>query len=757
MASKSTINVRILGDNKGLRDSLDDSDGRIGKWASGLAGLVAAGAAAAGVAVAAGLAKGLTDALDAQSNDALIVARLGVTPERAAELGDIAASAYRDAWGDSLEQTTDAVTGLESSFENLGADELEALTGRAIALGDAFAIDVGQGIQTAAELVESGLASSADEAFDLLARGLQEMPQAIRDELIAASNEYGDFFGDLGISGDVAFAKLTEFAEGGVYGIDKFGDALKELTIRGTDMSTASVDAYAAAGLSAEEMAARFLAGGDTARQAVEDTAAGLLAIEDPVERANAAIALFGTPLEDLSTSEIPGFLDGLTDLSDGLDGVDGAAQAMADNLGGTTSAKLETFKRQALGALADFAAEELLPRFEQVVDWFEVNWPTIRRYGEETFAALRSGWDNVGRPVFDGLVIAGTAVVGWFRENWPEIQATINTVVAWLRDEAWPVVQQILGFIRTEFDNVVGWVRENWPEIQETIAGVIEAIQIIIETAIAIISQAWETWGETLVGFVTRAWDRIKETIKAALDIVRGIINTVTSLIRGDWDGAWEGIKLILSGVWDSIKLIVDNALDVVKTALALAWDAVGDQVTEAWNGITGFFSDTWDGLTGIVSDGIDSIVGVVTDLPGDIASAASGAFDSVWNSFKAVMNRIVDGWNGLEFSLPSIDTKIPGVGRIGGFKIGTPDIPRFHQGGYVPGSRGQEVPAILEAGEFVVRRSIVDAGGAVDFGGSGGNVYQIHIDGAVNDESTLRVFERRLVEIEQRRAGAA
>lgn len=733
MAGKSTINVRILGDNKGLRDSLDDSDGRIGKWASGLGSLVAAGAAAAGVAIAAGLTKGLVDALAAQSNDALIAARLGVTPERAAELGDIAASAYRDAWGDSLQQTTDAVTGLESSFENLGADELESLTGRAIALGDAFALDVGQGIQTAAELVESGLAASADEAFDLLTRGLQEMPQAIRDELLAASNEYGDFFGDLGISGGVAFAKLTEFAEGGIYGIDKFGDALKELTIRGTDMSTASVDAYAAAGLSAEEMAARFLEGGDTARRAVEETAAGLLSIEDPVERANAAIALFGTPLEDLSTSEIPGFLDGLTDLSQGLDGVDGAAQAMADNLGGTTSAKLEMFKRQALGALADFAAEELLPRFEQVVAWFEANWPQIRATGEQVMAGIRSAWENVGRPVFDGIVFAAGAVVGWLRENWPEIQATINTVVAWLRDEAWPVMQQILGFIGAEFENIVGWVKENWPEIQATIEGVIEAIQIIIEAAIEIISSAWETWGETLVGFVSRAWDRMKEMIQAALDVVRGIIDTVTSLIRGDWQGVWEGIKTILSGVWEAIKLIVDNALDIVKTALALAWDAIGDQVTEAWDGIKGFFSDTWDALTGIVSDGIDGIVGVVTGLPGDIATAAAGAFDSVWDSFKSIMNRIIDGWNSLEFSLPSIDTGIPGVGRIGGFTIGTPDLPRFHAGGYVPGSRGQEVPAILEAGEFVVRRSIVDDGGSVDFGGTDRQMVGLQVNGDV------------------------
>lgn len=48
-------------------------------------------------------------------------------------------------------------------------------------------------------------------------------------------------------------------------------------------------------------------------------TARALLAIRDPAERANTAIALFGTPVEDLSVDQIPQFLKALADVRDNL------------------------------------------------------------------------------------------------------------------------------------------------------------------------------------------------------------------------------------------------------------------------------------------------------------------------------------------------------------------------------------------------------------------------------------------------------
>jgi hypothetical protein len=79
------------------------------------------------------------------------------------------------------------------------------------------------------------------------------------------------------------------------------------------------------------------------------------------------------------------------------------------------------------------------------------------------------------------------------------------------------------------------------------------------------------------------------------------------------------------------------------------------------------------------------DSIVGFVKGLKGKIGGAASGMWDGIKGAFKAAINWIIGGWNRLQFTMPSVDTHIPGVGRIGGWTLGLPDIPYLAHGGVI------------------------------------------------------------------------
>lgn len=93
---------------------------------------------------------------------------------------------------------------------------------------------------------------------------------------------------------------------------------------------------------------------------------------------------------------------------------------------------------------------------------------------------------------------------------------------------------------------------------------------------------------------------------------------------------------------------------------------------------------------VVGWVVTKFTALVGFVTGLPGKIAGAAKGMFDGIKNAFKSALNWVIDKWNGLEFTLPSVDTHIPGVGKIGGFTLGVPDIPKLATGGIVPATPG-------------------------------------------------------------------
>lgn len=77
------------------------------------------------------------------------------------------------------------------------------------------------------------------------------------------------------------------------------------------------------------------------------------------------------------------------------------------------------------------------------------------------------------------------------------------------------------------------------------------------------------------------------------------------------------------------------------------------------------------------------------------------SGAFNSLWQSARTNINKIIGAWNRLEF-------RIGGGSFLGmdipAFTLSTPNLPTFHHGGKVPGAPGQEVLSVLQAGETVV-----------------------------------------------------
>lgn len=119
------------------------------------------------------------------------------------------------------------------------------------------------------------------------------------------------------------------------------------------------------------------------------------------------------------------------------------------------------------------------------------------------------------------------------------------------------------------------------------------------------------------------------------------------------------------------------------------------------AWAGIKAVAMGVWNWLR---------------ELPGKIGSVFLKVAEFIGRPFRAAFNAVASAWNNtvgrLRFTVPSW---VPG---IGGNTIAAPTLPtfKFHAGGRVPGVPGQEVMAILQAGERV------SAGGA---GGAGGVVF--------------------------------
>ncbi|HAM3824641.1 phage tail tape measure protein [Escherichia coli] len=317
-------------------DRVQDIAGKLSQrgavaMAAGSAGLYAAGRAVAPV-------------VEEQRQGALIAAQSGGSAEDGQRYSRMIQSIRASGAATDIAMISEAAAAAQSTLGALGTvgtEELERVTRQAIDLAQVTGGNVAEQVQAAGIMLKNGLAANAGEAVDLMAAGMQKMSAEMRGELPEILHEYSTHFRNMGLSGSETMTLLVSMAQQGKFALDKTGDAVKEFSIRGSDMSKSSVEAYELIGLNAERMSSAIASGGAAAREAMRRTASGLLQIQDPAERANAAIALFGTPIEDLAVDQIPDFLRSLATVSDRMGLVQGTARRMGDvlrdNLGGDT------------------------------------------------------------------------------------------------------------------------------------------------------------------------------------------------------------------------------------------------------------------------------------------------------------------------------------------------------------------------------------------------------------------------------------
>ena len=172
-------------------------------------------------------------------------------------------------------------------------------------------------------------------------------------------------------------------------------------------------------------------------------------------------------------------------------------------------------------------------------------------------------------------------------------------------------------------------------------------------------------------IGAVTKLWAVAQLLLNGAMAINPFVL--AAAAIAG------LGVALVIAYKKSkSFRNIVNAVWGAVKTAAH--W--VGTAAPAAFNALWGVLKNL--PLVYVIRH-FRSIVDYVKGLPGKISNAATGMWDGIKNSFKGAINWIIRGWNGLQFTMPSINTHIPGVGKVGGFTVGVPDIPLLAKGGTI------------------------------------------------------------------------
>jgi len=648
---------------------MDDSKGSevIDKFPDKIKGMGAKGvllAAAGAVAIGAALGQGITNAVDLDQANHKLAAQLGLTADESAKAGKIAGELYSQNYGDSMDDVSTAVGAVMSSISGMrtaSSKDIQGVTADVLNMSKAFEIDTARAAQIVGQTLKTGLAPDAQTAADLVTAALQKVPANVREDLLDAVDEYSPFFQQIGIKGDEAFSLLVKASEKGMYGIDKTGDALKEFTIRSTDMSKTTSAAYESMGMDSQTMANRILAGGDSAKSAFTDIVKGIQGIQDPATRSNTAIALFGTQMEDLGVGEVPKFLDSLLNMGGALGDTKGKADEMGAALNGGTANSLASLQRNFEGIMTG-VGQTLLPFLNGILEWAMAN-PGIMQIVAAALGVLALAFIGVSiatwamntallaNPI-TWIILAIVALIAalvLLVLNW-------DTVVKWISD----VWGGFIGWFTGVMDGFFGWWNGVWAGFASWITdvwnGFIGFIVDVWNGFIGWIMDGINAYYSFWVGVWTAIGSFIIDTWNGFTGFVRDVFNNfmlglkiIGAVISAWWNGLWSGVGSFIATIWNNIVSAVVGTFTSLYNNIMGIGRNITSFVNSVWSGIVSFAQDAWNGLISWMKSIPGWIKGVFDGAVGWLRDIGSNIINGLMNGLKAGWDRIIGWINGL------------------------------------------------------------------------------------------------------------
>ena len=405
MGRPANLQIKVTSDSQQARGDIAGMESSVTSSLGKLKTAGPAAAAAAAAAIGAAFAAAVGRALDQSKIVGKLGAQLGATPAEAGRLGRIAGKLYGAGVTGEFQTAADAIAAtMRSGLLPTGATEthIQQLSTKVADLANVFDEDLGQVTRAVSQMLRTGLAGSAQEAFDVLTKGLQNGSNAAGD-LLDTFIEYSTQFRDMGISGPMAMGLIQQGLQGGARDADVAADAFKELNIR--IQSQEAADALQKLGFNAKDMAEKFTTGGPPAAASLDLLLDRLRMVKDPAEKSALAVSLLGTQAEDLSKALFA--MDPSTAVA-ALGAVEGGSDRLATSLRDNAGAAFDSFKQNAEQKMVNFISENVIPVLLKLHSWFNDKvMPAAKELGRvyadylgPILATLRDGLQRVAEKI---------------------------------------------------------------------------------------------------------------------------------------------------------------------------------------------------------------------------------------------------------------------------------------------------------------------------------------------------------------------
>ena len=612
---------------------------------------------------------------------------------------DIMKSIYANNYGDSFEDIANAMAEAEKQLGYVDEADLQKVTESAFTLRDTFGYDISESLRAADSMVEQ-FGISADEAMGFIASGAQ-VGLDYSGELLDTINEYSPQFKKLGLDAEDMFNVLLSGTNSGAFNLDKIGDAVKELSIRVVDGSDTTRAGFEAIGLNADEMAQKFAAGGESAKEAFNQTVDALAAIEDPLAQNTAGVNLFGTMWEDLGATVITS----LTETNDGLDQtaeeMDRLKSVKYDDLG----SMFEGFKR-SIELLLIPLGESLIPMLGELMQNIG---PLVSEIGQKLVPVFGSLLEAIG-PIVSSLAEALTPLLSsLFEALGPLIEVLGETLMPIFEQigEILIVLAEPLGQLIEFLGQILGIalqiVAEALGPILDLVIQLLEPLMQLLEGLLAPLMDMFNALLEPLLTLIQAALQPILSLVSALIEPLMSLVEAILPPIQE----LFAALTPILQTLFSALQPLFDiftKIAEIVGSVLGPVIETLANIFSEVLGGAINAIMPIIQGVMDIFGSVIDFITGIFSGNWEKAWDGIVGIFKGIFNLIPTIVEGIINGAIGI------INGIISGINALTGL-IGIPEIPkipnvslpRFHVGGIVDFKAGEGL-ALLKSGEMVL-----------------------------------------------------